>query len=160
MKQIPLSNGKYALVDDEDYPALSQYKWYFHHEGYAVRSFRKGTRIKQISMHRFLTNPPKGRQVDHINGNRLDNRRTNLRICTSKENGRNRTKRLGSSSSYKGVYRHRRWDRWDVAVGSGKTRIWLGGFNNEHHAALVYDLWAVDLYGEFAKTNFPIVAHN
>ena len=90
MKQIELSQGKYAIVDDDDYQELNIYNWYFNNDGYAVRSVEisKGKRTKQ-RMHRIITNCPDGFEVDHANHDKLDNRKSNLRVCSSSENSHN-----------------------------------------------------------------------
>ena len=111
MKQIPLTQGKFSIVDDEDFPLLSQFKWYAHLEHgyfYATRASSRDKvtgKQKVISMSRFIMNAPKGMLVDHKNGDTLDNRRKNLRICTHAENGRNRTK-INNKHGFKGLKFH------------------------------------------------------
>jgi hypothetical protein len=93
MKEIQLNKGMVALVDDEDFRTVSLFKWYVATTGYAVHGERVNGKQLKIYMHRFVTNAPKNMQVDHINANRLDNRKENLKICTARENGENTHKR-------------------------------------------------------------------
>ena len=92
MKKIKLSKGKYALVDDKDYDQLSKVSWHFN-DLYATRGLVSDGKLKTIYLHRFIANTPKGMETDHINQNKLDNRRENLRICTSSQNRTNKGKR-------------------------------------------------------------------
>ncbi len=100
VKRIPLTGGQYALVDASDYEWLSQYTWHVCASGYAVRIEKR----KRVYMHRQIMDPPKGKFVDHIDGNRANNCRTNLRTCTLGQNMRNRSKHAGATSRFKGVY--------------------------------------------------------
>lgn len=106
MKKVPLAgkkgNGKYAIVDDEDYEKVSRHKWYYGGGGYAVSDFG-------VHMHRFIMSPPQDLVIDHINHNRLDNRRSNLKICTSFENSQNR---LHAKATYGNVYSNKNVTRW------------------------------------------------
>src|SRR6187402_2249722 len=120
MKQIPLDKGKMAIVDDEDYEWLSSFLWRAHNpRGKVGNSFYALTGYRGITMHRLLTLCPKGLQVDHINGDTLDNRKSNLRICTAQENIRNRkpviTKR--SKSKFLGVDLNRSGSKWVARIG-------------------------------------------
>ena len=110
MKKITLTQGKEAIVDDDDYEMLMEYKWCAQKRitgiFYVARSTPKDSSGKQkilLLMHREITNAPKGMEVDHINGNPLDNRKENLRICTNQQNAMNRGKRSDNTSGYKGV---------------------------------------------------------
>lgn len=151
VKRIALSDGQYALVDAADYEWLNAYHWHLCSGGYAARS-EKG---KRILMHRQIMDPPQGMVVDHIDGNRANNCRSNLRVCTRAENQRNQRKQRGSASGYKGVGYLKGSDRCHAKlVFEGKT-IWLGHFDNEVEAARAYDRAAVECFGEFAHLNFP-----
>lgn len=155
MKTIALTQGNHALVDDEDYPELNKYKW-FYNNGYAARR-NGGTRFitKTQYMHRFITTAPNGMEVDHINGNKLDNRKDNLRICSKSENQYNRNKNRGKySSKYKGVSWRSKTQRWIVTFKSKGKTVYLGSFKNETDAALAYDQEVKNFHGEFAKLNF------
>ncbi len=146
MKLIELTRGKQTIVDDEDFDYLSQWSWHF--DRYAMRH-EKG---KKILMHRQIMKTPDDMETDHINGDKLDNRRINLRVCTKSQNQANKKKSLNKSSIYKGVSRLK--GKWIAQVVCGKKLTFIGLFENEHHAALAADLWNRDLYGTFARTNF------
>jgi hypothetical protein len=150
VKRIPLGDGLYAYIDAADYDWLSRYNWYLAN-GYAGRR-DKG---KQIYMHREITKAPMGIPVDHINHNRLDNSRPNLRVCTFQQNSLNNKKRMGSRSRFKGVTYDKRYDKWCARITSKGGRFWLGWFDTEIEAARAYDRKAVEVHGEFARLNFP-----
>lgn len=163
-KEIPVSRGPVALVDDEDYERLCQYRW--RKVGYDtdLTNYAQGRQrnskppYKNVRMHRLLMDPPAGMQVDHINGNGLDNRKANLRVCCQSENRRNISKYRTSSgrapsSKYKGVS----WDKWArkwqaYTTIDGKM-MWLGRFATEGEAALAYNEAAAALHGDFARLN-------
>lgn len=154
-KQIQLTNSdKVVLVDDEDYDFLMQWKWHF--DGYYAR---RQTHIgmidgkqkqKPIRLHIQIMNPPEGMDTDHINGDRLDNRRTNLRLCTTQENNRNRG--LGKKG-YKGVYFHKVNKKWIAQIRLNNKGRHLGSFENINDALLAYNKAAIEHFGEFAKIN-------
>ncbi len=151
VRHIPLEDGHYALVDAADYEWLSQYHWHSCSGGYAARS-EKG---KRILMHRQIMQPPAGMVVDHVDGQRANNCRSNLRVCTRAENQRNQRKKRGSSSKFKGVGYTKQSKRcYAKLVFEGKT-VWLGHFDSEIEAARAYDRAAVEHQGEFAHLNFP-----
>lgn len=145
MKKIPLSQGKYALVDDEDFEYLNQWRWHFS-SGYAV-----STVIKRGStyMHSLVNKTPKGKSTDHINEDKLDNRRSNLRTCTQSQNMVNTGLRTDNMSGYKGI----RWDpnrgKWHVQ----SMRKNLGRFTDLSEAISVYNAWLIEHFGEYAKLN-------
>lgn len=153
-----MTQGKYALVDDEDYEWLSQWNWWFN-GGYATRVETKRGIRNRIFMHRLINDTPPDKYTDHINGNRLDNRRANLRVCTTQENARNMRKTHGSSV-YKGVQWSHRQKAWKTTLNEKGQVAYIGYFKNERHAALAYDLWAIDMWGQFAKVNLPVLAKN
>ncbi len=161
---MPLTKGRFALVDDADFEWLNQWKWGCHVMGYAVRTEQvskiNGKR-KQIGvfMHRQISMPGDGLEIDHINGNKLDNRRENLRVCTRSDNGRNRQKFSSATTSvYKGVYWAKTRNRWYAGIKyNGKSRH-LGSFKNEDDAAKAYNIAAINLFGEFACLN--VLANN
>jgi hypothetical protein len=150
VRMIALTDGSYAYVDAEDYDELNQWKWHLD-KGYATRT-DKG---KVITMHRQIMQPPKGKVVDHFDGNRAHNCRTNLRFCTNAQNMRNRRKCSGASSVYKGVYYNRQRHKWSARCHYRGEPSWLGHFDSEIEAARAYDRKAVELFGEFARLNFP-----
>lgn len=151
IRYIPLTHGKFAIVDAADYERLNRYRWNACPGGdgfYARRSVPGGT----ILMHREVMNAPKGMVVDHINGNGLDDRQANLRVCTQQQNEHNKPPR-GGRSRFKGVYPHRA--KWEAAIKhNGKTH-YLGVFDDEVEAARARDRKALELQGEFAYLNFP-----
>ena len=194
MKKVQLWQNKdkisenYALVDDEDYDrvvkAIGRGKWYaWSHAGttsvYAINGSRN------IAMHRVVVDAPKGMDVDHINGDGLDNRKQNLRICTRSENSRNKKVRCDSQSGFKGVYyvknpayevflengpklkkdgtpfarQPKPYSKpWQAYIGDPsrpRRQIRLGHYATAEEAARAYDEKAIELHGEFASLNFP-----
>lgn len=158
MKEIPLSRGLVAIVDDEDFEYLSQWKWHLFRTkdgDYATRNIRLNSKRTKIRMHTQLMTPPDGLVVDHRNGDGLDNRRSNLRVCTLTENNCNR--RGSGASKYLGVSYKSRQGKYTAQIyqhGKGK-QIHLGSFLNEIDAARAYDRIAPSIHGEFARLNFP-----
>ena len=161
MKTIPLTQGKVALVDDEDFEWLNQWKWFAQKSKqtyYAQRHVWKGKGEKKevICMHRLILGCKKGQITDHINGNGLDNRRGNLRIVTYLQNSWNRRKISGATSKYKGVHWHRWIQKWAATIGKGKNYSrFCQYFSSEREAAKAYDRAALERFGEYAKFNFP-----
>lgn len=149
---IPLSQGKFAIVDKDDYGWLSRFTWSFS-EGYAITTI-DGHKVK---MRRLILSAKKGEFVDHKDGDRLNNARYNIRIATRLENNRNKGKAKGTSSIFKGVCWDRQMGKWRSSITVNHKSIFLGLFNDEHHAALVYDLWAKDIFRESARLNFSII---
>lgn len=157
MQKIKLTQGKYALVDDEDFEYLNQWKWHYDC-GYAKRTKFIGTfngkeKSKKIYMHRELIKTEFGVEVDHINGDKNDNRRTNLRAASKGQNGMNKTKMSGLSSQYKGVSWYKRLKKWQVKLALNGKTIHLGLFHSETDAALTYNQAALKYFGEFARLN-------
>lgn len=155
-KEIPLTQGKIALVDVEDYEWLMQWRWCANKNNsglfYAI-SYRKNEN-KLTKMHRVIINTPKGMDTDHANGDGLDNRRCNLRICTKSQNSINKKIQSNNTSGYRGVYRVKsRKKCWRVGVEINNKRKTLGYFNTKEEAALVYNEAAKKHYGEFARLN-------
>jgi len=150
LKRIPLGDGRYVYVDAADFDWLSQWKWHIT-GGYAARIQQD----KTIFMHRQIMNPPAGMIVDHANRNKMDNSRANLRVCTRDENMQNRGKSVGCSSRFKGVSYDKKAGRWKVSIWFRREHIFLGYFKDEEEAARAYDRKAVELFGEFARLNFP-----
>jgi hypothetical protein len=150
VKTIPLGEGLYAYVDAEDYDRLSQRHWRFCN-GYAGRQ-EKG---KLIFMHHQILSPSPGKVTDHISGNKLDNTRANLRNVTPGQNVHNKAKHFGSASIYKGVFYEKRRHQWQARIYLGKRYFFLGRFDTEVEAARAYDRGAVEVFGEFARLNFP-----
>lgn len=160
-KQIELTQGKVALVDDEDYEELSRSKWHAYRSRrtwYARRNIRhENGKRSTITMHLQIVGVASGMQVDRKDGDGLNNSRDNLRLCTSQQNHFNRKSHRNTSSQYKGVA----WDctnnRWRAMIMlDGKNRM-LGRFLSEEAAALAYDAAARQLFGEFARCNFSTI---
>lgn len=157
MKQIQLTKGNFALVDDDDYPLLSKYKW-IDNNGYAARARRifedKSKTGGLVMMHRQILSYPSN-DVDHINGCRNDNRKCNLRACTRQENIQNSKKRTTSASKYKGVNKHQKgWQAFIWINGKNKS-LGLFKIDDEEAAARAYDKAAKELLGAYARLNFP-----
>lgn len=154
MKEIQLTKGLITVVDDADYKKLAQFKWYavgHRGKGYAARY---GGKPQHIRLHRELLLAPENMEVDHINGDRLDNRRANLRLATRSENGRNRLKfNYPTHSEYKGVTWHSRDKRWQSTIVVDGSHIHLGYFNTEREAALAYNKAAKQHFAEYANLN-------
>jgi len=151
MRFIPLTQGQQAIVDDEDYDLVVQYKWHAkkgYNKFYAGRSV--GTYGKQL-MHTLITGFA---QVDHVNGDGLDNTRANLRPATTSQNAANRQKRSGRSSKYKGVVFRKDRKKWIARIQVDGRRINIGLFENEMVAAKAYDDKAIQHFGEYAVLNF------
>jgi len=152
-----LTQGYHAVVDAEDYERVSRYKWCLSRSGNQLYAQRR-CRGKTIRMHQFIMRPPKGKVVDHIDGNGLNNRRCNLRICTPQQNSWNhkRRKQPGASSRFIGVYPYKkRPGKWYVKIKCGDERVNLGPFDSEIEAALARDRKARELFGEYASLNLP-----
>jgi len=152
-RYIPLTQGKFAVVSVEDYERLSQYNWCISRSGRRLYACRNENG-RHIAMHRFLMNPPKGMVVDHIDGDGLNNRRSNLRVCTQQQNLWN-TRPTGKSSKYKGVSRDKQKKKWVVYVRCNDENLYCGRFDDEVEAARVYDREAFARFGAFAYLNFP-----
>ena len=156
MQKIKLTRGKSAIIDAADYRKVSEHKWYTcpdMNTWYAMTEI-KG---KSVQLHRFLMQPKKDQEADHINGNGLDNRRCNLRFATHAENQHNSRKRKdGVTSKYKGVCRHAQHkNKFYVQIMVGNRKKFLGLFKCEVDAALAYDIAALKYFKEFARLNFP-----
>lgn len=150
MKQISLTKGQHALVDDEDHDFLMQWKWYAQvaHCGgyYAARRDETG---RLLYMHRQINHTPTGMVTDHIDGNGLNNTRTNLRTTTQLQNLMNRSPQRGGTSSFKGAWRDRK--KWRSAIRLNGKLKYLGSFETEQEAAEAYALAAKEHFGEFHR---------
>ena len=158
MKYISLTQGKFAIVDDEDYKELSKHKWYAMKNGTRYYALRK-VNGKKILMHRVIMTPPRHLQVDHINHNGLDNRRANLRLCTARQQTWNSFPRKNTSSKFKGVHWNKCSMKWQVQIWKNGKPKHLGLYDNETEAAKVYDREATGLFGEYAYLNFGNVMY-
>jgi len=161
MKEIILTQGKVALVDDDDYEYLNQWKWCANkarNTYYAFRSMKINGKWAVGTMHQFMMNQPKGMQVDHKDDNGLNNQRGNLRICTNQENHmkmkpadaiRGRPK----SSLHKGVCFCKQTGRWSASIKMNGKVKWLGRHIHEIDAAIAYNEAAKKMFGVFARCN-------
>ena len=149
-KKISLSNGENTLVDDEDYDFLMQWKWR-NTKGYAKTYYSKIG--KDIPMHRLVANTPIGMLTDHVNGNKLDNRKCNLRICTPAQNCWNAKRKMNGKNIYKGIRKNKGEKKWLAAITKNGKYIHIGSFTTEIEAAKAYNKKAKELFGEFAKLN-------
>lgn len=153
-RRIPLTRGRFALVDAEDYPALAKYDWFAEGAAphiYAVRKHRG----KSIKMHRQILSAPPHLLVDHIDHDGLNNRKQNLRLATFTQNCRNQKKSAKATSPYKGVYWHKHCGKWAAQITANKKSHHLGYFEDETTAARAYDKAAQKLHKAFAALNFP-----
>jgi len=153
-RRIPLTQGKFAIVDSADYYRLVKFQWFAtgsYNTFYAARAHRG----KTVKMHREITGAPGHLVVDHIDRNGLNNRKSNLRVCTNAQNVRNAGPRGNGLSRYKGVSRHTRGKKWTAVIQLNNKTHYLGYFDNEIDAAKAYDKRASQLHGEFACLNFP-----
>ena len=147
MREIKLTQGRVAIVDAEDYESLSKHNWYVSN-GYAIRRDHKTT----VRMHRQIMDFPDS-QVDHISGNRLDNRRCNLRLATNAENSRNARKKSINTSGVIGVS----WNKgkWQAQIRADDGRKNLGYYTDIFRAMMAVDIAKLRYHGEFAYTNLP-----
>ena len=159
MKEIPLTQGKIALVDDEDYESLNSYKWC---TAKVIRTLyahritpRKDGKQTLLLMHRVLLGLEKGdgKYVDHIDHDGLNNQKSNLRIVTVSQNQMNRIPHKNTSSKYKGVYWYKKNKRWRSQIMINYKQIYLGQFEDEKEAARAYNRKAIELFGEYALLN-------
>lgn len=150
MKTIPLTQGREAIVDDDDFMPLLRYRWHFGGR-YARRADYPNRNL--IPMHRQVLSVPDDMDVDHINGNGLDNRKSNLRICTTKENCSNRKINKNNKSGFKGISWSKKGGAWSASIGVNNKRLHLGYYKNKEDAARAYNHAAKILHGEFANLN-------
>jgi hypothetical protein len=152
VKIIKLTKGLEAIIDDDDYEYISRFKWSSDSDGYAVRTFQ---RHKKISMHRVINCTPVGMETDHINRNKLDNRKCNLRTCTNLENQLNKPIQKNNKSGYKGVCFCKRYGLWQAYMSINHSIKWLGYFDNPIKAAKEFDKNMREVYGNLVYLNFP-----
>jgi len=162
VKELRLAKGYVVLVDDQDYERVIGHRWYAEirtrRDGsvkvYARRKVQTpGISSTWQSLHRFILNAPDGMQVDHINGKGLDNRRSNLRLCSHAENQHNRRPQTGGTSAFKGVRWHKAAAKWVASISINGESKHLGSFSSEQDAAKAYDLAAAANFGEYARHN-------
>lgn len=154
-KKIKLTKNKYAIVDEDDFHLLSKYKWHCDSKGYATRNISKGNdgKRKKLFMHREINKTPKNMLTDHINGNRLDNRKINLRNCNQSQNQANVRLCKTNKSGFKGVFWKEKAKKFVAAISYKNRRYFLGYFEKAEEAAIAYDKKHKELHGEFCFTN-------
>lgn len=151
MVAVSLPCGRTIKVDECDLPLLSDSRWVIQGDDKRGRYVYRGGRRGEV-LHRVIMGAPKGLVVDHINGDTLDNRRSNLRVCTNAQNLRNQ-KPVGSKGA-KGVCWRERTQKYRATICLNYKRTELGGFETENEAALAYDIAALRLHGDYARLNF------
>lgn len=154
MKKIKLTQGKYALVDDADFKWLNQWKWSLNSSGRSLFYAARSLNGKGIKMHRVIMNAPREKQVDHINGNGLNNQRKNLRLCTKLENSKNRRININNTSGYKGIIWYKKYNKWNVQISINGKRKNLGYFIKIKDAIKIYKNASNKYFGKFARINY------
>lgn len=154
-REIVLADGRVAVVDAADYELVSRWKWYYHGKGYAIAHSSGRANWRMVFMHRLLLLPEPDQHIDHVNGNGLDNRRANLRLCTRAQNNANARSR-GQTSRYKGVCWDQQRSSWSSKTCTNGRTVNLGRFLDEIDAARAYDAAAASIFGPFARLNFPL----
>lgn len=162
VKEIPLGHGLTATVDDEDFERVGHLRWFLvtqfmvtKSSRYAMRREVRDGKPSTVYLHRRILNAEKGQIVDHINGDGIDCRRSNLRLCTPSQNQANKKRKTRTSSPYKGVWQ-RPGGRWTGELTKDFQPIRIGTFDTAEEAAREYDRLARELHGEFARLNFPL----
>ena len=162
MKLIPLSRGLFCKVDDADYEFLMQWKWYAQPATgggyYATRNLVIGSKRRTLHLHRLLVGSVEGLQVDHINRDKLDNQRGNLRLATPSQNQANRKVRSSVTSGFKGVHKFKNGRGFMAQITIARAHKCLGYFSHPEDAARAYDRAATTAHGAFAFLNFPLDA--
>lgn len=150
---VPLTQGKFAIIDREDADRILGHNWCYAKGGYAVRGVTAGGR-RRIYMHREILGLVHGEEHgDHINGDRLDNRRANLRSASRSENMANTRRRADNASGYKGVGLHKKTGKWRARVSMNGVQSHLGLFDSPEQAALARDRAASEIQGKFSRLN-------
>ncbi len=156
--KIPLTQGRFAKVDPEDYLWLSQFRWCCKNSPrsiYAVRNVTVGGKSTRVYMHRLIMKTPEHLVCDHVNHDGLDNRQGNLRNCTIQQNNANSRAAEGATSQFKGVAWDRRRRKWVAYIKKDGKQRNLGYFDDEIEAAQTHNTAARKLHGEYAALNFP-----
>lgn len=159
MITIELTQGKIALIDKEDVERVSKFKWTSFYnpknkKWYARRGEGGRNNLKTVYLHRFIMNAPEGLQVDHINGNGLDNRKENLRFATNAQNHQNQIRPVRSQTGFRGVTQDKRYKGFIARITANRKTYSHYGFLNAAEAAKVYDEMAIKYHGKFARLNF------
>lgn len=150
----------YTKIDIKDVKRVIKYKWSLQNKKYIVTRL-KGSENVFIRLHRLIINCPKNKYTDHVSGDTLDNRKTNLRACTMSQNLANQSghkRKVPKKSNYKGVFFDKNYKSskgWYAKISCKNKTYGLGHFNSEFNAARAYDKKAIELFGGFARVNFP-----
>jgi hypothetical protein len=145
-RKLPLTQGKYAIVDDDDYEYLSRWSWHVSGWGYAQRTESK----KAVLMHKQLMGTP-NQVVDHVNRDILDNRRSNLRLATKQQNGANAKLSKRNKSGFKGVWYNASRKKWEAYIRPNGKKLHLGRYSTAEEAAGAYKKAATLHFGDFAS---------
>jgi hypothetical protein len=159
-KEIPLTQGYVATIDDCDFEHANKIVWCVavkpkKRTVYAIGKLPMGKyQQRTVYLHRWIMDEPPDKLVDHKDGNGLNCQRENLRVADAVQNGRNRKLNINNTSGFKGVYRYKQEDKWTAMIRVNKRLVYIGLFKNIEDAARAYDVWARDIFGEFAHLNF------
>lgn len=154
MTSVQIRGGAVAIIDDCDAASVLCHRWFLDRNGYARRRKKAGeSGSMKLLLHRLLAAAPPDMLVDHVDGNKLNNCRANLRLATHAQNTFNSKKRASNRSGFKGV--SRRGSRWGAFITKDRRQSYLGLFGTPHEAALAYDSAARQFFGEFAACNYP-----
>ena len=158
MIEIPLTQGQAALIDDDDFELVSKYKWHATWKP-STKSFYAVTKIRKpdgkqtaLLMHRLIVGAKKGQQVDHIHHLTLDNRKSELRLCTASQNRSNSGAQANNTSGFKGVSWQKQRQKWQAHIMLNRKKKYLGCFHTPEQAHEAYCRAALDLHGQFART--------
>lgn len=153
-RRLPLTNshGKTAIIDKDDYPRVQFIKWYLLKAGY-VQGYLPQPIGKMVYLHRFIIQAKDYQEYDHRNGNKLDCRKQNIRLCTRSQNQANRDLQSNNTTGYKGVYLHKPTGRYQIKIRFQGKMQYFGYHTDPIEAAKIYNQEAIRLFGEFAKLN-------
>lgn len=155
--ELPVSGkkgkGLYFQIDEDDYPRIKIRSWSLSVSGKNKYYLHAGINSKVVRLHRYILNAPPELEVDHINGDGLDNRKSNLRLCTSSQNNQNASRRTDNTSGYKGVNWFKPRQRWVARIQVDGKRIGLGSFKDKEMANVAYNQACIKYHQEFAKPN-------